>query len=254
MSLRQKLQEKKNVLESTAGKDFLTKKLKDYYHTELIFISSNIEEIVVSRDEAKDIVAQFPNFEPIPSSNIPLLQAKGQKVALEYAEDFARENQPITVEVVRTLHRMLLEEAAPEIAGRYREELVKIKGTKFMPTIHYFIPMEMAEFDTQLRKGLSSVDASAWDILEFATWAHFEVVRIHPFKDGNGRVARILYNLIFRWYNLPYVLVPKSGTEHRMWDGLRIANQGDLSQLVRYYGELLSESYDLAISECQKKL
>jgi Fic family protein len=216
MSLRQELQEKKNLLESMAGKDYLTKELKDYFHAELIFISSNIEKVVVSREEAKDIVAQYPNFKPIPASNMPLLQAKGQKIALEYAEDMAHGDQPITADTVRTIHRMVFDQVAPEMAGQYREERINIEGTKFMPTIHYFIPGEMREFDARLLQGLPSTDTSVWDILDFATWAHYEVVRIHPFKDGNGRVARILFNLICRRYDLPYVLVPKSGTENRM--------------------------------------
>jgi len=38
-----------------------------------------------------------------------------------------------------------------------------------------------------------------------------------------------------------------------MWDGLHAANQGDLSKLSRYYGELLGESYDFVINAYQKK-
>jgi len=253
MSLSQELEEKRDTLESVAGRDYLTKELKDYFHAQLIFVSSNIEEVVISLEEAEDIVAQYPDFKPIPADNTVLLQAKGQKIALDYAEDLGRGDQPITVDTVRTIHRMVFDQADPEIAGWYREELIKIRATEFIPTIHYFIPGEMKDLDDRLRQDLPSTDASIWDILSFATWAHYEVVRIHPFKDGNGRVARILFNLICRRYNLPYVLIPKSGTEQRMWDGLHAADQGDIRQLLRYYAELLGESYDYIIGEYQKK-
>ncbi|KAL3110411.1 hypothetical protein niasHT_018241 [Heterodera trifolii] len=39
---------------------------------------------------------------------------------------------------------------------------------------------------------------NATDFVELAVWAHYEVVRIHPFFDGNGRAARLFMNLILR--------------------------------------------------------
>jgi len=250
--LKQELEKKRDALESLAGRDYLTKELKDYFHAQLIFVSSNIEEVVISLEEAEDIVVQYPNFKPIPADNTVLLQAKGQKIALEYAEELAHGDEPMSADTVRTIHRMVFHQADPKIAGRYREEGIVIRGTEFMPTIPYCIRGEMKDFDQRLRQDSPSQDASIWDILRFATWAHYEVVRIHPFKDGNGHVARILFNLICRRYNLPYVLIPKSGTERRMWDGLHAANLGDLDQLFRYYAELLGESYDFIIREYQK--
>jgi len=253
VNLKQELAKKRKTLASLVGRDYLTKELKDYFHGQLIFLSSNIEDVVISLEEAEDIVAQYPNFKEIPANSKSLLQAKGQKIALEYVEDFARGNQPINADTIRTIHRMVFDQGAPEMAGQYREELIKIRGTEFIPTIHYFIPGEMKDFDDGLRHKLPRKNASIEDILDFATWAHYEVVRVHPFIDGNGRVARTFFNLICRRYNLPYVLVPKSGTEKRMWDGLHAANQGDLSKLSRYYGELLGESYDFVINAYQKK-
>ena len=253
MNLRERLEEQRDALEALAGEHYLTARLKDYFHAQLIFVSTNIEDIKISLEESEDIVAQYPDFHPIAADNTVLLQAKGQKIALEYVEKLAGGDEPITADTVRTIHRMVFDQAVPEMAGRYRDEQTKIRGTQFMPTIHYFIPAEMLELDDRLRQDMPSADAPVWDILEFATWAHYEAVKIHPFKDGNGRVARILFNLLCRRYGLPYVLVPKSGTEDRLWDGLHAANQDDLSKLVQYYGELLAESYDFVISEYEKK-
>jgi len=48
------------------------------------------------------------------------------------------------------------------------------------------------------------------DILQFAFEVHFRFVSIHPFVDGNGRVARLLMNYILTYYDLPMLVVSKS--------------------------------------------
>jgi len=48
------------------------------------------------------------------------------------------------------------------------------------------------------------------DILQFAFEVHFRFVSIHPFADGNGRVARLLMNYILAYYDLPMLIVSKS--------------------------------------------
>jgi len=48
------------------------------------------------------------------------------------------------------------------------------------------------------------------DVLQFAFEVHFRFVSIHPFADGNGRVARLLMNYILAYYDLPMLIVSKS--------------------------------------------
>jgi Fic family protein len=45
--------------------------------------------------------------------------------------------------------------------------------------------------------------------LQFAFDAHFDLVSIHPFYDGNGRTSRLLMNFILCYYNLPMAIVFK---------------------------------------------
>ena len=88
--------------------------------------------------------------------------------------------------------------------------------------------------------------------MEFATQAHYRLVSIHPFLDGNGRVARVVYNLIFRRYGYPYVLLPKTENDKEMWQGLQLANKGDLSKLIDLSKKLLGYSYDIVFDYWEK--
>ena len=48
------------------------------------------------------------------------------------------------------------------------------------------------------------------DVLQLAFEVHFRFVSIHPFADGNGRVARLLMNYMLAYYDLPMLIVSKS--------------------------------------------
>ena len=45
--------------------------------------------------------------------------------------------------------------------------------------------------------------------LKISFWAHFNLVSIHPFVDGNGRVSRLIMNFVQEYFNLPLSIVFK---------------------------------------------
>lgn len=83
-----------------------------------------------------------------------------------------------------------IEKLNKENAGKYRKVPVVITGTDFVPPAPGKVPALMKKFVAKiptLRKKLHPVD--------FAAQLHEELVDIHPFVDGNGRMARLLMNL-----------------------------------------------------------
>ncbi|EGT36299.1 hypothetical protein CAEBREN_29666 [Caenorhabditis brenneri] len=73
----------------------------------------------------------------------------------------------------------------------------------------------------------------AMDPIERAAIAHYKLVLVHPFTDGNGRTARLLLNLIMMRSGFPPVILPVE-TRAEYYATLHVANLGDLRPFVRY--------------------
>ena len=87
-------------------------------------------------------------------------------------------------------------------AGHYRQVNVKKDGFSFAAAAQ--VPKLMAEFEKgPLRRFTPCRQAAAQDLAEALAVVHVELVLIHPFREGNGRVARLLAVLMGLQTGLP---------------------------------------------------
>ena len=80
-----------------------------------------------------------------------------------------------------------------------------------------------------------------------AAWLHHRFTQIHPFQDGNGRIARALATLVFLkngWF--PLVIINENRKEYI--DSLEKADQGDLKPLVLFFAQLAKDAFVRALS------
>ncbi len=89
--------------------------------------------------------------------------------------------------------------AAESLAG-YRNAPVYICGSKHVPPSYEAVRVLMPVFYNLLRE---EEDARVRAVL-----GHFFFVYIHPYPDGNGRMARFLMNLMFASGGYPWIIVP----------------------------------------------
>ena len=117
------------------------------------------------------------------------LEAINHEKAILYLDDLVKDKNPITEWNIKNIHQLILNDIDNENAGRYRRENVTIKGATHIPPDYIKIPELMEKL-----------------ILNYNTWnqyhpiikaalLHGELVKIHPFVDGNGRTSRLLMNL-----------------------------------------------------------
>lgn len=104
----------------------------------------------------------------------------------------------IDEDTFKALHQMVVKKLLPEDqGGEYRKVQVAIKNsrtgeTTFMPPPAVEVPFQMEEFFYWL----NSEEGRLHHPVLRAGITHYELVRIHPFVDGNGRAARALATLV----------------------------------------------------------
>lgn len=117
------------------------------------------------------------------------LEAINHEKAILYLDDLVKDKNPITEWNIKNIHQLILKDIDNENAGRYRKENVTIKGATHIPPDYIKIPELMEKL---------ILNYNTWNeyhpIIK-ATLLHGELVKIHPFVDGNGRTSRLLMNL-----------------------------------------------------------
>ena len=117
------------------------------------------------------------------------LEVINHEQAILFLDELVKDNKPITEWNIKSIHQLILKEIDNENAGKYRGENVTIKGATHIPPDYIKVPELMEKL-----------------ILNYETWntyhpiiravlLHGELVKIHPFIDGNGRTSRLLMNL-----------------------------------------------------------
>jgi Fic family protein len=163
--------------------------LEHYYDVEITYTSNAIEGNTLSPVETTLVIEKGITIGGKPLKDH--LEALDHYDAIRYVRELARDNKTSLIESdVRNLHRLVVQRSRPDIAGRYADlpRYVRTEAGRHEFPSPVEIPALMGDFASWL--------ASAPDTPPAAFTAHRRLVDIHPFNDGNGRVARLLMNLI----------------------------------------------------------
>jgi Fic family protein len=189
---------------------------------------------------------------------------KDQEAAIEGLFDFVGGQRTLSTSYIKQLHQLLTQsqdstEALDSLTSKiFRVSLIK-GDWKRQPnnplrqdgTIHEYCPPEQvtSEMDTLIAIHHQHRDQNIPPEIESA-WLHHRFTQIHPFQDGNGRVARCLASLVFiqaNWF--PLVLTRDDRAVYI--EALEAADQGDLSALVNLFAKSQKQAFlrSLGLSE-----
>ena len=176
-----------------------------FYLYSIITHSTAIEGSTVT-----EVEAQLLFDEGITSSKRTMLEQQMNldlKVAYDYGREWIKRHEPITVDWLILLASKVMARTGSEyhsIGGDFsaaKGELRKLNVTAGAGGKSYMsyqkVPLRLAAFCEELnhrRKAIDPVDVAA--VYDLSFWAHFELVTIHPWADGNGRTCRLLMNLL----------------------------------------------------------
>ena len=131
------------------------------------------------------------------------LEAINHEKAIIYLNDLVKEEHPITEWNIRNIHQLILKEIDDDNAGKYRNENVTIKGATHIPPNYVKVPELMEKLI------LNYNNWNNYHPIIQAVLLHGELVKIHPFVDGNGRTSRLLMNLDLMNHGYNPVIIKK---------------------------------------------
>lgn len=169
-------------------------------------------------------------------------EAKALEKALNILVRKIDEDHPFTAEDLCYCHRIWLGEVY-EWAGQYRQVNVSKDDFLFATAAH--IPSLMTKFEQDvLGRWTPCRFPTRQDILRALAETHVELVLIHPFRDGNGRLARLLSTLMALQAGLPLLNFHRlTGERKRAYFGaIQAGMNKDYAPMEKVFDEIIAES------------
>lgn len=208
----------------------LVTNLDEWFKVELTYTSNAIEGNTLSRAETALVVEKGITVDG------KTLQEHLEAINHAHALDFIKElvgkkRQDLTEADILDIHRFILTKIDDNNAGRYRNVSVRIAGSTVVMPNAMKVPELMKEFMEWLHADNSD------HAITLSAQAHYKLVSIHPFVDGNGRTARLLMNLLLMQEGYPPAIIKKE--ERRKY-----INSIEKAQLGGSLDEFLNLIYD----------
>ena len=165
------------------------KKIEEAFAIEYTYESNRIEGNTLTLQETELVVNEGVTIAG--KSMREHLEAINHAEAIDYIKDFAKSELEISERTIKEIHALVLHGINRENAGRYRTVPVMIAGSQQLPPQPYLIEKQMEDFILNFQQ----MEIQGVHPILIAAYLHDELVRIHPFIDGNGRTSRLLMNL-----------------------------------------------------------
>ena len=171
------------------------------------------------------------------------LEAINHAEAISYIKDIAKQDIEISERTIKEIHALILHGIDRENAGRYRTVPVMISGSTHMPPQPYLIEKQMEDFILRFKQ----MEAEKVHPVLIAAYLHDELVRIHPFIDGNGRTSRLLMNLYLLRHG--YVIITLKGSNDAKVNYYKALEMSHTEQLPEDFQKLVIEAEIAALQK-----
>lgn len=181
--------------------------------------------------------------------------------SVDFIFDVVKDNRDLTTGFIKELHHLVTlnqkyAEGRDQFGNKLQIPLIKgkYKERENNPTredgvrILYCPPEHVSSEMDNLVKIYNQIEQDGVHVLIIATWFHHAFSMIHPFQDGNGRVARLLTSLIFIKHGYFPLTVVREEAKARYISSLELADEGDPAALVHYFGLLQVRNIQKALN------
>jgi len=192
--------------------------------------------------------AKVLSGQDVPARSRDIQEVINYRNVLRYLENVGLKNQQeITEDIIKKIHELTTEKILTvNHSGFYRTTQVVVKNSStgevtFRPPPAIEVPYQMEDFLFWLK----NTEKDEIHSIIKAGVTHYELVRIHPFLDGNGRVARALATLVLflEGYDIKkfFSLEEYYDRDARSYyESLKSAASGELTEWLGYFSEGLA--------------
>ncbi|MDP2273461.1 MAG: Fic family protein [Archangium sp.] len=216
------------------------KSLQSWFRTQHVYDSNAIEGSALTLSETQVVIGDGLTVGGRPLRD--LLAAKNLADALDWVHLVARRDEPLSERLIREVHQLVTRGEDDVLPGSYRREGNMVSGARHRTPNHAHVGDLMAKLGAFLSSDMDP------DPLISSAIAHAWLVGVHPFRDGNGRTARLLSNLVLLRRTYPISLLGLE-SRPRYYDALDHAHcTGDLSPFI----ELSAECVEATLAEYER--
>ncbi len=186
----------KEIIDNAPLLPYFEKEFREDAMVRTVHYGTHIEGNELNLSEAEKVLAG----QDIAARDRDIQEVINYRKVMDYIDQFKNQNSKIKIdeELVKHLHKITVEKIlASEQCGVFRKTQVVVKNSasgeiSFRPPMAVAVPFQIRNL---LEFIDSAQDEDVHPVLKSGV-VHYELVRIHPFLDGNGRVARTLATLI----------------------------------------------------------
>src|SRR3989338_6418275 len=237
----QKLQDKKHRLDSFEPfHDDLIKNLDEWFRIELTYTSNAIEGNTLTRQETAMVVDEGLTVQG--KSLTEHQEAINHAKAFDFIQTLVdKKRQELTARDILDIHSIILNKIDDSNKGRYRNVAVRLRGSETILPNAIKVQELMDEFIVWLQSEIGD------NPVKIATDAHFKLVSIHPFVDGNGRTARLLMNLLLMQEGYPPAIIRKEDRSSYINSLEKVQVKENLADYYNLMFEAIDRSLDIYI-------
>jgi len=161
--------------------------------------------------------------------------------AIQMTLDMAEKKEEVTPDFLKTVAAAVMKRTGSTInaaagswdssKGEYRKASVRTQHQYFVA--YDKVPGLVDKLCVELKNKINTV-SSTEQILKLAFTAHYDLVQIHPWSDGNGRVSRLLMNYIEHYHQQPLTVVNAEHKQDYIEAILTSREKEDLSYIINF--------------------
>jgi len=209
-------------------------KLREHFRTHHIFHSSGIEGNRLTLQETSLVLKEGIDITGKPLKDS--IEVKNLGIAFDFLYELVQQDVEITENYLKQVHSLIIGDVPSLSPGDYRNIGVIITGSEHKPPEPFEVPIRMRELFDWIKANQDE------NPIIVAAVAHHEMVKIHPFKDGNGRTARLLLNLILFKKGFPICNIKRSERPD-YYNALSLADEGEYEPIVEVVAKNCTELF-----------